>query len=238
MSQVKQPASQYIPEASTGLTDEDIIQFLTDQPDFFQRNPDILESLVIPHEKGEAISLVERQVNLLREKNQALEEQLGSLIAIARENNDTQQQIHQLMVNVLAHHSPDDTLDQLMRLLSHRFKVDHVAIQLYADDTHTLTSVDRQWVKTVDSPRQTLDALTPSADPLCGRLEARLLKEMFSDQADSIASSVLVPLRKDILHGFIALGSTDEHRFNPGMDTLYLKRLGELVAAALLRFIN
>ena len=91
---------------------------------------------------------------------------------------------------------------------------------------------------TSQSARETLDDFTPSNEPLCGRLKSTQLKRLFGSNADTIASSVLIPLRKDTLHGVVALGSADEHRFNPGMDTLYLQRMGELIAAALLRFID
>ena len=73
MTQAEQSATSLASTQPSSLTDEEVIQFLSEDPDFFQRNPDFLQSLYIPHEKGTAISLVEKQINLLREKNAALE---------------------------------------------------------------------------------------------------------------------------------------------------------------------
>ena len=237
MTPAEQSANSLTPTAGS-LSDQEIIQFLTEDPEFFQRNPGVLEALSIPHEKGTAISLIERQVDLLREKNRVLEEQLNSLVSIAKENNEKQQQIHRMLIDLLASNNAVDTLEKLSSKLATNFDVEQVVIRLFADNNHPLTGIDEAWVLTSHSARETLDDFTPSNEPLCGRLKTTQLKRLFGDNADTIASSVLIPLRKDILHGVIALGSSDEHRFNPGMDTLYLQRMGELIAAALLRFID
>lgn len=238
MTQAEQTATNLTTSEQNPLSEEEVVRFLTNNTDFFQRFPDVLETLDIPHEKGSAISLVERQINLLREKNKTLEEQLNTLISVAHDNNDTQQQIHQMAIDVLAANDAQTALDHLTTRLSKDFEVEHVAIRLLADKSHPLDNIDQAYVLTSQSARETLDDFTPGNEPLCGRLKANQLKRLFGEHADSITSSVLVPLRRNTLHGIIAFGSTDEHRFNPGMDTLYLKRLGELIAATLLRLIH
>ena len=238
MTQAEQSATSLANTQASSLTDEEVIQFLSEDPDFFQRNPDFLQSLYIPHEKGTAISLVEKQINLLREKNTALEKQLATLIEVAKGNNETLQQIHRLTVDVLAAENAQATLQQLTDELAKNFSVEHVVIRLFADSNHPLQGIDSAWVLTSQSARQTLDEFTPTSEPLCGRLQPGQLKRLFGENADVVKSSVLIPLRKSILHGVIALGSASEHRFNPTMDTLYMKQLGDLVAAALLRFIK
>ena len=238
MTQAEQSTTSLTTPDQDSLSEQDVVRFLTNNVDFFQRFPDVLETLNIPHEKGSAISLVERQINLLREKNQALEGQLNSLIFVAHDNNNTQQQMHQLVIEVLAAQDAETALHLLTDKLAQDFDVDHVAIRLFADKVYTLDHIDQAWVLTSQSARETLDDFTPSNEPLCGRLKACQLKRLFGEHADSIASSVIIPLRRKTLHGLIAFGRVDEHRFNPGMDTLYLKRLGELIAAALLRLIH
>jgi len=238
MTSAKQSAARLATPEQDDLTKEEVARFLSDNPDFFQHFPETLETLSIPHEAGSAISLVERQINLLREKNRQLEEQLNSLLSIAHDNNDTQQQIHEMVVEVLSTRDVESAMQGLSSQLSKGFTVDHVAVRLLADKSLPLDNIDQSWVLTSQSAAGTLDDFTPTTEPLCGRLKLGQLKRLFGDQAESIGSSVLIPLRKGSLYGLIALGSTDEHRFNPGMDTLYLKRLGELASAALLRFID
>jgi uncharacterized protein YigA (DUF484 family) len=238
MTQAEKSTARIIRPEQDDLSEQAIVDYLQAKPDFFQGFPQLLESLHIPHENGPAISLVERQVNLLREKNTLLEEQLNLLISIARDNNETQQQIHQMVLEVLATQQAEPALQYLTSQLCKGFNVDQVAVRLLADESHPLTDIDNSWILTSQSARKTLDDFTPTSEPLCGRLKEGQLKRLFGEQADSVKSSVLIPLRKGLLHGVIALGSSDEHRFNPGMDTLYLKRMGELLSAALLRFIH
>ena len=238
MTQAEQSASDLDSYPQNELSDDEIIQFFADNPDFFQRYPDILDTLSIPHENGTAISLVERQITLLREKNTDLATQLNSLLAVAHDNNQTQQQIHQMTLEVLAAPDAHAALEQLTAALAKDFKVEHVAIRLLADKSHPLKNIDPAYVLTSHSARETLDGLTPTNEPRCGRFKESQLKRLFGGQADVVASAVIVPMRKQTLHAVIALGSENEHRFNPGMDTLYLKRLGDLIAAALQRFID
>lgn len=238
MTQAEQSTTNLTTSAQSNLTDEEVALFLAENPEFFQLYPELLETLSIPHETGTAISLVEKQIKLLREKNRQLEEQLNSLIAIAHDNNNTQQQIHKMVLEVLASTDAESALQDLTNRLSKSFQVEHVAVRLLADKTHPLQDIARSWLLTSKSARDTLDDFTPTYEPLCGRLKQSQLKRLFGEQAESIGSSVLIPLRKGFLHGVIALGSSDEHRFNPGMDTLYLRRLGEQVAAALLRYLD
>ena len=237
MTQAEQSATSITNVEASTLTDDEIIQFLEQNPEFFKRHPDILQSLYIPHEIGPAVSLVERQINLLREKNTALEKQLESLVDIARENTQIQQQIHHLILDVLSAPDAHVILNLLTEKLAKNFDVEHVVIRLFADKDHPLETIDSGWLLTSQSARQTLDEFTPTSEPLCGRLHASQLKRLFGQHAESIHSSVLIPLRKGSLHGAIALGSSDEHRFNPAMDTLYMKRLGEMIAAALVKHI-
>ena len=238
MTKAEQSTASIITSAHDGLSEQEVADYLSGHTDFFEHYPDILETLQVPHENGGTISLVERQINLLRQKNQQLEDQLASLVSVARENNETQQQIHRMMVELLALNDLEDAMQYLVKQLNQGFEVEHVVIRLLADASHPLDDIDPAWLLTSHSARQTLDDFTPTTEPLCGRLKQSQLQRLFGEQASSIGSSVLIPLRKGALHGLIALGSSDEHRFNPGMDTLYLKRLGELVSAALSRFIS
>ncbi len=238
MTKAEQSTASIIASDQDNLSEQEVADYLASHTDFFKHYPDLLEMLHVPHEKGNAISLVERQINLLREKNQQVEDQLASLVSVARENNETQQQIHRMIVELLATDDIETAMTYLGKELNQGFAVEHVVIRLLADASHPLDNIDAAWLLTSHSARQTLDDFTPTNEPLCGRLKPSQLQRLFGEQASSIGSSVLIPLRKGVLHGLIALGAADEHRFNPGMDTLYLKRLGELVSAALSRFVS
>ena len=67
------------------LTDDAVVQYLQTYPDFFERHSSLLTRLRLPHLRntGQTVSLVERQVDVLRERNQGLERKLNELSADA-----------------------------------------------------------------------------------------------------------------------------------------------------------
>ena len=146
-----------------------------------------------------------------------------------------QQQLHQLAIEILAKDNLNDALAILTERLANELSVDHVEARIFSDKQHPIKNISDSYLLTSESAREALDDFMPTMEPFCGRLKPVQLKRLFGKRAETIASCVLIPLRRGPLYGLIALGNDDEHRFNPGMDTLYLKRLGELVSAALQR---
>lgn len=223
----------------SGLTEQQVSLFLEQNPDFFNHNPALLEFLLIPHEKGTAISLIERQIEILRNKNSVLEEQQQILNDIALQNDKIQERLHGLVVQILTASNINNALGGLSDSLASSFDLRHVEIRLFADSSHPLSNIDKSYVLTSDSAEITLDEFTPTAEPLCGHLKPAQLKRIHGElAAGQIGSSVIIPLRQGELHGLIAMGSVDEHRFSPAMDTLYLRRLGEQISAALVCLLN
>jgi len=189
------------------LTEDDVVQFLTREADFFTRHPGLLAQLELPHQSGEgAISLVERQLSVLREKNRGLEGRLKDLISVASEvlredfgASDT--------VAVLFHNASDI---------------------VQADDTRFLRRVERQ-----SGELKAFATFLERARPRCGRARDSQLEFLFPDHAMEIGSVALIPLGERAEIGMLAIGSGDSDRFHPGMSTDFLERIGELVGLAL-----
>lgn len=239
MTQAGQPRT-HLTESSVQRppTDAEVVSFLATNPDFFQRFPQILETLHIPHGIGSTVSLIEKQIDLLRKKNKQLEEQMHLLISTAHNNHDIQQQMHKIVVAVLENNDAESAMQNLSNRLSKDFQVDHVVVRLLADTSCPLENIDPSWILTSQSARSMLDRFTPTNEPVCGQLKPEQLDSLFGKQAEFIGSAVLIPIRKGALHGIIALGSRDKHRFSPEIDTLYLKHMGELVATSLLHLLT
>jgi len=91
---------------SNNLTESMVSEFLKDNPDFFNKYPDILSELKIPHDHGAAISLVEKQVSVLREQNQQTRKRLHELIEIARQNEELARRMHQLALTLMDAEEP------------------------------------------------------------------------------------------------------------------------------------
>ena len=88
-------------DAGTGLNDELVREYLVDNADFLQRNPDLLDHLHVSHASGSAVSLVEKQVSVLRERNVEMRRRLTTLTGNARENDKLYENTRRLVLGLL-----------------------------------------------------------------------------------------------------------------------------------------
>jgi uncharacterized protein YigA (DUF484 family) len=120
-------------DLSNVLTDEVVLRFLTINPEFFVKNQDVLPRLRIPHESGKAVSLIEKQVSVLRSKCGTLENSLRDLISVARENENLHQRLHVLLQDIVSAPSLEDIVALTRNSLRENFNADEVHILLVAD---------------------------------------------------------------------------------------------------------
>lgn len=214
----------------TALNDEAVENYLRAHPDFFERHTELLTVMRLPHRvDGGAVSLVERQVALLREKNRQLERKLMDLVQVARDNEHLSSRLHRLALSLMDADGLDAVLATTQELLRGEFKADHVEVRLIGD---LEAGSSPHFVTTDDTGLNEFEELFETKRPLCGRLTEAQLQFLFSENAGSVASAVAVPLFSTGKLGVLALGSGDESRFHPGMGTLFLGYLGELISGA------
>jgi uncharacterized protein YigA (DUF484 family) len=215
----------------TSEIDADLIrEYLSDHPDFFHHHLDILENLYVPHPTGDAISLVERQISLLRNKNQVLERQLSNFIKAANSSESAVSRLHHLALELMHSDCLDATVASCQAILRNEFNADHVVLRLIGqgEDSKGLHFIAK------DSPSlKHFEALFQKREAVCGRLRPKQELFLFGKNHDAVRSAVLIPLYEGKRIGVLALGSCDEHRFNPAMGTLFINYLGELVSRAL-----
>ena len=217
------------------LTAEQVAEFLTRNPGFFEQNVDILTNLQIPHPHGgRAVSIGERQLLALREKSKILEDKLHELIQFGEENDALSAKVHRLACRLIEAPSLDAVLDTLYLDLLDHFAVPHVAVRLWNvaeenPDTKEFTAVAGEM-------RQFVEQMTA---PYCGQHAVYESQAWFGEAASHLKSFALVALVRDKLaFGVVALASEDPKRFYAEMGTLYLARIGEMVSHALWRFVT
>lgn len=210
------------------LSEETVAAYLQRHPAFFERYPHLLAKLKLPHpDSGNAISLVERQIMLLREHNRRLERKLMDLVQIARENERLSLRLHKLSADLLETRSLNDVLAVTHDMIRELFETDFVTIKLspgISQDTH---------ISMVESESGLFASFLANKKPMCGRLSTEQVRYLFTRYADEVASAAMVPLESGRTLGIMALGSRDEQRFNPEMGHLFLSHLGELISSAL-----
>jgi uncharacterized protein len=220
-----------------GSSEHKIADYLRSHPDFFERHPLLLLGLKLPHRTGgAAISLVERQVAMLRQRNSQLERQFKDLVAVAKQNDALVEKIHQLGLKLMRAADLPARLEQLETSLREDFAAERAVLVLFAE-TSPATAMREGFVKRVpqDDPLVSPFAtFLRGARPRCGPLRDRQ-KNIFDGDEDSMSSAAMVPLGEAASLGFLIIGSRNPDHFHPGKRMDFLARLGDLLSVALTR---
>jgi uncharacterized protein YigA (DUF484 family) len=211
----------------------EVAAWLRRHPRFLQQFPDLAMTLMVPREQGSASSLASYQLEVLRDKNRELSRRLQELFANAQENERLSVRTHQLTLLLMRQRSAADTLRAMAASLAEDFSGDFVRIVLL----RPIDGLDdNEWLQVIaaDDPRlQPFRDWLASGEPLCGRLQPEKNALLYGARADEVQSTALLSLPSI---GLVAVGSRDANRFFPGMGTLFLRMMGESLAAALARF--
>lgn len=214
------------------ITAEQVKDYLAEHADFFLHQPDTLDSLQLGSSPEGTISLAQRQLERLQNKNQQLHQQLNMLIDNARQNTVLQTRIHQLCLRLMDAPSFEALLPMLMIELKHEFNADEVALRwFYAGDTApALPETDENIVQQHADAEELciFDQLLSKQEPVCGRLTKAQNTLLFLQQADKVQSVACLPLGHEPCAGILAIASYDEGRFHADMATDYLGFLGEV----------
>jgi uncharacterized protein len=212
--------------------DDQIAEWLRANPDFFRRNADLLANLRLPHASGAAVSLVERQIEVLREKNQAADARLTELVHVARANESLAAKIHGFTRRLMGAPTRREILTQIERGFRESFDISQLVVVLFNSDADVS---DQRFVRKAASNDPNLagfENLLATGRPRCGQIRDSQRDFLFGPEGANIGSVALVPLAHS---GLLVLGSVDRERFHPGMSTDFLTLLGELISDALAR---
>ena len=207
---------------------KDVAQFLRSNPQFFDQNPQLLESIYVPHPHGgRAIPLTERQIVSLREKVRVLEARLGEFVRFGEDNDAIGEKVHRLSLALFGARDFASTAHALYFHLREDFAVPHVALRVWGKVIPAGTPEGSPVETELQDKAGTMGA------PQCGPAAGNPFLPWFREAEEHIRSMALVPLGQTRTIGLLAFGSEDPQRFFPEMGTLYLRRIGELTAGAL-----
>jgi len=217
------------------MKSDEIAQYLQDHPQFFEEHAELMSHMVIPHPHGgRTISITERQMLSLRDKNKQLETKMSELLQFGEENDAISEKMHRLGVAMIAAASFQSVLHTLNFHLRDDFSIPHVALRLWdrpanVEELPEFTEVSAE----LQAFAETL------GQPYCGSTSGFETSSWFGDASKQVRSQALIAMRNGGgTIGMIALGSEDAQRFYAGMGTLYLERLGEMASAALARVLR
>lgn len=221
-----------------GITEDEIANYLIHTPGFFERQAGLLAAvqLVSPH-GGRAVSLQERQMEMLREKIRGLERRIMDMIRHSQENEAIAARLHQWMRNVMLTHDDRVVPDVLVQSLQQQFLIPQAGVRLWGTNTHALREglADLPCAQAVsDDARSFAGSLTM---PYCG-VNAGFEASRWLDDGNSMASVALLPLHHgESCFGLLVLGSPDPTRYTADMGVDFLVQVAEIASAALSRLL-
>ncbi|AXQ27406.1 DUF484 family protein [Solimonas sp. K1W22B-7] len=214
------------------LNEREVVAYLKAQPDFLTRHPDLLEAIEMRHKAGSAVSLIERQVDMLRAKNQRLEDKLERLLVAARDNEKRAENVQRLARTLMRAPSLAAVAAGLAKCMREDFGIEETFIGLSSTqykrhDIDGLASLEPE-----GKIARGFENFFRTRLIECGPVAADKARLLFPKAEALPASAAIIPLEKEKNLGMIALGAVDPERFQPRQGKLFLEMTAELVSAA------
>lgn len=216
--------------------EHDIVRYLRNHPAFFEQHLDLLADMVLPHETGKAVSLLERQLSVLRDQRDDNRKKLNQLIITAQKNEELNNHINELILELLDASNLEEVIKTVTKRLAKDINADAVVIRLFDVGNNALKSVPEvvDWSEPVMGA---FEKVIKGRRPVCGSLKPGQLDALFSEQSDNIHSAALIPLVEGAgsskAYGLLAIGSPDRHHFRADMGTVFLTQLGKVLTRIL-----
>jgi uncharacterized protein YigA (DUF484 family) len=211
----------------TSLTPAEIKDYLQQNPNFFDDYPDLLELIRLPHESGAAISLIERQVSLLRERNLEMRQRINSLLEAAKSNDKLFEKTKRLVISLLDATDLASIVDTLSESLSTDFQVEFHNLILFGNEQEMPSCKTK--IVSIEQANKQIGTLLRTNRPLCGVLGSDELDFLFDEKAPEVGSVAAVPLSHGSIFGVLTIGNSDPNYYRSSMGTLFLSYIAEVL---------
>lgn len=227
------------------LSHEEVETFLREHPDFFMSRNGLLSELNLPHESGSAISLVERQVSVLRDRSRDLRKRLGQLLDTARENDRLFLKTQDLVLGLLEAKSLDEVITTVQVSLRDAYQVDTNSLILFGTPEQFRDT--NAYIVTREEAHAQIGSIIQSNKATCGALRETEMAflfppSLFEGSPRSVGSAAVAPLQyhdfnKSGTFGLLAIGSFDPDRYRSSMGTLFLSYIAEVLNRVVPRYL-
>ena len=219
-----------------GITEADIANYLAASPGFFERHAELLGSIQLTSPHGQrAVSLQERQMEMLRDKIKGLERQILSMVRNGQDNVAIADKLHRWTHALMLTANAADLPDTLLSELQHQFLIPQAAVRIWGGAE---VFADLPFARMASADAKTFAASLTT--PYCGANTGFEAVQWLDHPAQAL-SIALIPLRRDgednAAFGLLVLASPDPTRYSADMGTEFLGRIGEVASAALTRLL-
>lgn len=223
------------PTLADPLEPEQIAAYLQEHLDFFELHQDLLADLRLPHDTGTAVSLVERQVAILRERNIDMRHRLSKLLDNARDNDKLFDKTKRLVLSLLEGQDMGDIIDALYYSFDKDFGIHYTSLILFGNSDRVPGSQAK--VVTIADAREFIGPLIKNNRAMCGTLAGPELEFIFGEHAKHIGSVATVPLVHGSAFGLLSIGNRDPHYYRSSMGTLFLGYIAEVLNRLLPKYL-
>ena len=216
---------------SESLEADAVAAYLEANPDFFVEHEELLPALRIPHQRGDTVSLVERQMKILRERNIEMRHKLSHLMDVARDNDRLFEKTRRLILTLMDATSLEETVIAVEDSLRQDFQVPFVSLILFSDNPMPVG----RWVSGGDA-QTAIGGLLSEDKSVSGSLRDHELDFLFGEeQRKQIGSTAVVAISHQGIHGVLAIASRDPQHYKSSVGTLFLSYIAEVMGRVLPR---
>ena len=225
------PARQSDESASESLEAAAVAAYLEAHPDFFVEHEELLPALRIPHQRGDTVSLVERQMTILRDRNIEMRHRLSQLMDVARDNDRLFDKTRRLILSLMDASSLEDVVISVEDSLRQDFQVPFVSLILLGDNPMPVG----RWVTHADA-QTAIGGLLSEDKSVSGSLRDHELDFLFGEeQRKQIGSTAVVAISHQGIHGVLAIASRGPQHYKSSVGTLFLSYIAEVMGRVLPR---
>ena len=219
-----------------GITEADIANYLANTPGFFERHAELLSAVQLTSPHGQrAVSLQERQMQMLRERVKGLESRIMDMVRHSQENVAIADRLQRYTLAILLTTEAAELPPRMVATLKHEFMIPQAAIRLWGLGLGGGVAAHAGATYLQPASDDIKSFAASLTLPYCG-VNAGFEAVEWLDESATMTSMAMIPLRQgDICFGMLVLGSPDPTRYAADMGTEFLMRLGEVSSAALSR---
>lgn len=218
------------------VTAEQVAHYLKKHPDFFINRDSLLEEITLPHESGKAISLLERQVKILRERSIESRHNLNVLMENAKYNDQLFSVTRALILALLMEEDVSQIASATEANLNTQPGIDASSVILF--ETDHLYNVENTRLESTDFLQESFPTLLRDRKTICKAVEKETANFLFPHRGSGIRSVALCPIGRERMLGVLAIGNKAQDYFNSDLDTLFLDFIGEVLESIIIRKIN
>lgn len=219
------------------VTEEQVARYLQNNPDFFSTHHELLSTIKLPHKSGKAISLVEKQVNILRTQGDEAAKKLKDLLENARINDEIFDTTKNLILSLLNANSITEISISIQEEFTNLSNIDACEIVFVTDPNLSMSDTVR--TEELDILLEKYSDALRLKKTYCGKLKTEQIQDLFQTTENDITSTALCPvIENDKPLALLALGNKAEDYFHIHLDTLFLDFICQVLGSRILSVLR